>query len=352
MSPAAETVPHPDKDTLAARSAERALAVLVEAQEERGEATVVLTGGSMGAAVLAALGASPRRADVDWSRVNVWWSDERWVAEDSPERNCVQAVEALGGALALDPDRVHYMGSADEFATAEDAALDYRRELAAAADAEQRTEAFPVFDLSLLGLGPDGHVASLFPGLPHVHGTEATVVAVHGSPKPPPDRISMSLPLVNAARRVWFLVAGADKAEAVAAVRAGAPLERTPGAGVRRARSSSAGAREDQAATSVKRMVSAYAAMDSAHTTAVPVVSRMRFFWATPEVLSDWVIPPPNMSESPPPLPLFRSTSRTARRLVITMIARSTVCRISTGAFPRGVRRAAAPGGARTVRGS
>ncbi|MUN64479.1 6-phosphogluconolactonase [Kocuria sediminis] len=233
MSPAAETIPHPDKDTLAAESAERALDVLAEAQQERGEATVVLTGGSMGAAVVAALGASPRRAEVDWSRVNVWWSDERFVAEDSPERNCVQAVEALGGALSLDPDRVHYMGSADEFATAEDAALDYRRELAAAAGAELRSEAFPVFDLSLLGLGPDGHVASLFPGLPHVHDAEATVVAVHGSPKPPPDRISMTLPLVNAARRVWFLVAGADKAGAVAAVRAGAPPARTPGAGVR-----------------------------------------------------------------------------------------------------------------------
>lgn len=233
MSADLETVPHPDKGALATQSAERALTVLVDAQAERGEATVVLTGGSMGSAVLAALAASPRKDEVEWSRVNVWWSDERFVAEDSPERNCVQAVEALGGALALNPDRVHYMGSADEFATAEDAAFDYRRELAAAADAELRSEAFPRFDLSLLGLGPDGHVASLFPGLPHVHEAEATVVAVHGSPKPPPDRISMTLPLVNAADRVWFLVAGADKAEAVAAVRSGAPLERTPGAGVR-----------------------------------------------------------------------------------------------------------------------
>lgn len=233
MSAGPETVAHPDKPALAAQSAERALTVLVGAQEERGEATVVLTGGSMGSAVLAALAASPRKDELDWSRVNVWWSDERFVAEDSPERNCVQAVEAIGGALDLNPDRVHYMGSADEFATAEDAAFDYRRELAAAADAELRSEAFPVFDLSLLGLGPDGHVASLFPGLPHVHEAEATVVAVHGSPKPPPDRISMTLPLVNAAERVWFLVAGADKAEAVAAVRSGAPLEHTPGAGVR-----------------------------------------------------------------------------------------------------------------------
>jgi 6-phosphogluconolactonase len=125
------------------------------------------------------------------------------------------------------------MGSADDFATAEDAAFDYRRELAAAADAEQRTEAYPRFDLSLLGLGPDGHVASLFPGLPHVHEQDATVLGVRDSPKPPPERVTMTLPMINSAERVWFLVAGADKAGAVAAVRGGAPLERTPGAGVR-----------------------------------------------------------------------------------------------------------------------
>lgn len=233
MSSELQVISHPDKNSLAAAGAERALAVLVDAQEQRGEATVVLTGGSMGGAVLSALAASARREEVDWSRVNVWWSDERFVAGDSSERNCVQAAEAVGEALVLNPDRVHCVGSADDFATAEDAASDYRRELAAAADAEHRPQPFPHFDLSLLGLGPDGHVASLFPGLPHVREQEATVLGVRDSPKPPPERVTMTLPLINAARHVWFLVAGADKAEAVAAVRSGAPLDRTPGAGVR-----------------------------------------------------------------------------------------------------------------------
>ncbi|WIG15963.1 6-phosphogluconolactonase [Kocuria rosea] len=233
MSAELETVPHPDKQSLAADTAERVLDVVVAAQEERGEASLVLTGGSMGTAVLASLAASARRDEVDWTRVDVWWSDERFVAEDSPERNSVQAAEAVGDAIVLNPDRVHRMGSADDFATAEDAAFDYRRELAAAADAEQRTEAYPRFDLSLLGLGPDGHVASLFPGLPHVHEQDATVLGVRDSPKPPPERVTMTLPMINSAERVWFLVAGADKAGAVAAVRGGAPLERTPGAGVR-----------------------------------------------------------------------------------------------------------------------
>ena len=236
MSAGLRTIAHPDPESLAADGAGRVLDVLAAAQRQRGTASVVLTGGSMGTAVLAAIAASPRRSEVDWSRVDVWWSDERFVAGDSPERNAVQAAEAVGGALALNPDRVHPVGSADEFATAQDAAFDYRRELAAAADAEQRDEAHPRFDLALLGLGPDGHVASLFPGLPHVHEQDATVVGVEGSPKPPPRRVSMTLPMINAAERVWFLVAGADKAEAVAAVRAGAPLERTPGAGVRGAR--------------------------------------------------------------------------------------------------------------------
>ncbi|MEX5294764.1 6-phosphogluconolactonase [Kocuria sp. CPCC 205268] len=232
MSAAPETVPHPDKASLAAGTAERILDVVVAAQEERGEAGLVLTGGSMGTAVLAAVAASARRDEVDWSRVDVWWSDERFVAADSPERNCVQAAEAVGGALALNPDRVHCMGSADDFATAEDAADDYRRELEAAAAAQHGTGPVPRFDLSLLGLGPDGHVASLFPGRPHVHEQEATVLGVQDSPKPPPVRVSMTLPMINSAQRIWFLVAGADKAAAVAAVRAGAPLERTPGAGV------------------------------------------------------------------------------------------------------------------------
>lgn len=232
MTARPETIAHPDKASLAADTAERALDVLVEAQQERGEATVVLTGGSMGSAVLAALAASPRRDEVDWSRVNVWWSDERFVAEDSPDRNYRQAVEAVGGALTLDPDRVHHVGSTDDFSSAEDAARDYQEELSAAAAAEHSSDGLPRFDLSLLGLGPDGHVASLFPGLPHVHEQEATVLGVEGSPKPPPVRVTMTLPLINAARRVWFLVAGPDKAEAVAAVRSGAPLDRTPGAGV------------------------------------------------------------------------------------------------------------------------
>ena len=233
MTAELETIAHPDKDVLAADTAERALDVLREVQDERGEATIVLTGGSMGSAVLAALAASPRRDEVDWSRVNVWWSDERFVAEDSPHRNYRQAVDALAGSVSLDPDRVHPMGSADDFATADDAARDYRDELAAAADAEHRAGGVPRFDLSLLGLGPDGHVASLFPGTAQVHEQRATVLGVQDSPKPPPVRVSMTLPLINAAHRVWFLVAGADKAEAVAAVRAAAPVERTPGAGVR-----------------------------------------------------------------------------------------------------------------------
>ncbi|HST73064.1 MAG TPA: 6-phosphogluconolactonase [Kocuria rosea] len=232
MSPL-ETVAHPDKQSLAADSADRALTVLAEAQDERGEATVVLTGGTMGIAVLAALAASPRRDEVDWSRVNVWWSDERFVAGDSPERNCRQAEQAVGDALSLHPDRVHYMGSADDFASVDEAAQDYVRELGAAARAQGRTAGFPRFDLALLGLGPDGHVASLFPGRPHVHVQEATVLGVRDSPKPPPERVTMTLPMINGAERVWFLVAGADKADAVAAVRSAAPLDGTPGAGVR-----------------------------------------------------------------------------------------------------------------------
>lgn len=232
MSAGPRTIVFPDPEALAADAAGRVLDVLSAAQRRRGTASVVLTGGSMGTAVLAALAASERRAKVDWTAVDVWWSDERFVAADSPERNAVQAAAAIGGVLVLDPARVHPVGGAGDFATARDAAGAYRRELAAAAAAEGQ-DVVPHFDLALLGLGPDGHVASLFPGLAHVHERDATVVGVEDSPKPPPERVSMTLPMINTAQRIWFLVAGADKAAAVAAVRSGAPLEQTPGAGVR-----------------------------------------------------------------------------------------------------------------------
>lgn len=232
MNHEARFVPHTSQDELARETAHRVIDVLERAQDERGEATVVLTGGSMGTAVLRAVANEPDAQLVDWARVNVWWSDERFIPGADRERNGVQAADAVDSLLDLDWDRVHPVAASDEVDTAEEAAADYREELAGAARMEGR-EGLPVFDLALLSLGPDTHVASLFPGRPEVGATTA-VLAVHDSPKPPPTRVTMSLPAINSARRVWLLVAGSAKAEALATIRRpGVSAHEAPGSAVR-----------------------------------------------------------------------------------------------------------------------
>lgn len=154
---------------------------------------------------------------MDWSRLDLWWGDERFVPATDPERNAVQASDELLAKVPLDPARVHFMPASDGVAGAdvEAAAERYAEELAAAAGPEDHA-GVPAFDVLLLGVGPDTHVASLFPEHPGVRETARTVVGVRGAPKPPPTRISLTLPAIRAAREVWLLAAGEDKADAVA----------------------------------------------------------------------------------------------------------------------------------------
>lgn len=234
MSPPAPTVVvlH-DAPVLAAAVAARLVTRLVDAQAERGTASVVLTGGTIGTATLRALRDSPARAAVDWRRVDIWWGDERWVPAGSPDRNERQARDALLDALDLDPARVHAMaapGSPDTSDTEDDpeaAAAQYAGELAAAAP---HGDPVPAFDVLLLGMGPEGHTASIFPESPATHD-ERTVVAVHGCPKPPPTRVSLGFSAITAAREVWLVVAGADKAPMVALALSGAGRVQVPAAG-------------------------------------------------------------------------------------------------------------------------
>ncbi|MGP3988078.1 6-phosphogluconolactonase [Streptomyces sp. 3N207] len=219
MSTAArEVLVHPDKEALAQATAARLTTRLAEAQAARGTASVVLTGGRNGNALLAALAASPEaRERIDWSRLDVWWGDERFLPEGDPERNHTQAHEALLDAVPLDPARVHAMPPSDGryVGDAEAAAEAYATELAAAAGTDP-TVRVPAFDVLLLGVGPDTHVASLFPEHPALRETERTVVGVHGAPKPPPTRLTLTLPAIRSAQEVWLLAAGEDKADAVA----------------------------------------------------------------------------------------------------------------------------------------
>ncbi|MFN2523846.1 MAG: 6-phosphogluconolactonase [Mycobacteriales bacterium] len=219
-----------DADVLAHAAAARLLTRLVDAQAARGEASVVLTGGGVGIAMLAAVRSAPARAAVDWRRVSVWWGDERYLPADDPERNDKQARDALLDALDLDPARVHPMPAADgpDGPDVDAAAGRYADALAAAAP---HGKGLPPFDVLLLGMGPEGHTASIFPESPAAHD-ERPVVAVHGCPKPPPTRISLGFTALNAAREAWLVVAGAEKAPMVAAALSGAGQVQVPVAGV------------------------------------------------------------------------------------------------------------------------
>ena len=190
---------------------------------------MVLTGGSVGVAVLRAVRDSPARAAVDWRRVDVWWGDERWVPADDPERNDRQAREALLDALDLDPARVHPVGApgGPDGDDAGAAAARYADELTAAAPADDDV---PPFDVLLLGMGPEGHTASIFPESPAAHD-DRPAVAVHGCPKPPPTRVSLGFAAITAAREVWVVAAGEEKAPMAALALSGVGSVQVPVAG-------------------------------------------------------------------------------------------------------------------------
>ena len=219
-----------DAAVLAAAVAARLLTRLVDAQTARGTASLVLTGGGVGIAVLEQVRRSPAQAAVDWRRVDLWWGDERFVAATDPDRNELQARTALLEHLELDPARVHPMGALDgpDGTDAEAAADRYADALAAAAPADQEV---PTFDVLLLGMGAEGHTASIFPESPAADD-ERAVFAVHGCPKPPPTRLSLGFTALNAAREIWVLAAGKEKAPVIAMALGGAGRVQVPIAGL------------------------------------------------------------------------------------------------------------------------
>lgn len=235
MSAPPEIVVEPSADVLAGNTAGRLVANLVAAQSVRPVAHLVLTGGGILEQVMRAVRDLPGRDAVDWRRVHVWWGDERYVASGSADRNDRAAFEVLLDALPLDPALVHRMPASDS-ADGEDveaAAQTYARDLAAAVSVDQGDEDVPHFDVALLGVGPDGHCASLFPEHPGVYEQDASVIAVRNAPKPPPTRLSLTFGALDAANEVWFVVSGEGKAQAVAMAFGGAGRVQVPAAGPR-----------------------------------------------------------------------------------------------------------------------
>jgi 6-phosphogluconolactonase len=233
MTTTPTVVVHPDATLLARSVAARLVTAIVDAQAARGAASVVLTGGGIGTAVLRELAGSAARDAIDWRALDVWWGDERWLAGGDEERNETGARSALLDTVPVDPARVHPMPATDgEFPDVDAAAAAYAELLAAAARPEDHA-AVPSFDVLLLGIGPEGHVASLFPDAPAIYEEERTVVGVRNSPKPPAQRITLTLPAIRAAREVWVIAAGEEKADAVRASLEGAGPIAVPAAGAR-----------------------------------------------------------------------------------------------------------------------
>jgi len=219
---------YPDTEALVAAAGDRLVGAITAAVGERGQAQIVLTGGGTGVALLDRVGKCSEQ--IDWSKVHLYWGDDRFVTHDDDERNDKQAAEALLNHIDIPAGNVHAMPAADgEFGNDLDAAaLAYEHVLAAAAEPGSPA---PDFDVHLLGMGPEGHMNSLFPDTPAVRETARMVVGVPDSPKPPPQRITLTLPAVQRSREVWLVVSGSAKADAVAAAIGGADPVSLPAAG-------------------------------------------------------------------------------------------------------------------------
>lgn len=201
-----EVITLADGDTVAqsvARALRERVIGLLAVESER-NMQICLTGGGIANRMYRQF-AGQQTEQIDWTRVEFWWGDERYVPTEDPDRNAGQTLAILAGTIALDAAKVHPMPSADGSADLSQAAMQYAEELG-----ETR------FDVCLLGMGPDGHVASIFPGHPSFETpSSSTVIAVRNAPKPPPSRLSITIPVINSATEVWLLVSGAEKAAAV-----------------------------------------------------------------------------------------------------------------------------------------
>ena len=220
---------HADGKALAAAVAGEVLRRLASAQARGEVPNVGLTGGSIAEAIHAELGRRGPAADVDWSRVVFWWGDERYVAADSPDRNARAARDSFLDVVGADPAHVHEAPATDSGLSLAEAAASYGETV--------RREGSGAFEILMLGVGPDGHVASLFPGHPALDVDDQVAIAVPDSPKPPPERITLSFSAFERSRAIFFVVSGAEKADAVARALApdgspGATVHDTPARGV------------------------------------------------------------------------------------------------------------------------
>lgn len=220
----------PDHDSLAASAGERLIALVKEALSTKGYAHLSLTGGRGGTSVLAAAASHPDASIIDWTLVDFWWSDERFKPAGDPDRNETDARTAFFDRITTDPAKVHVMPRLGEGSWGEDvdaAAASYAAELAAAGNGGP-----VIFDVSLLGIGEDSHVASLFPGREEQF-SDLTCLAVRNSPKPPPTRTTFNMATIQSSREVWLIASGEGKADALVLALGNLPAIESPAGAAR-----------------------------------------------------------------------------------------------------------------------
>ena len=200
-------------DALAQSVAGRLATSIIQRQAAGERARILITGGSIATRALEAFAALPAVSGIDPTGLEVWWSDERFLPMGAASRNDSRARQLLSGALAVPERNLHSISGPPRARTAEDSACQYAASLQAAVKPEDHADV-PAFDIALLSIGEDAHVASLFPEHPALRAT-TSVVAVHGAPKPPGERVSLTLRSLCAATELWLMASGPAKAGAV-----------------------------------------------------------------------------------------------------------------------------------------
>lgn len=204
-----------DTDTLSLEAARYIVRLANEAVVSHGRFSIALSGGTTPRKLYGMLGDEPYRSQIDWALVDIFWSDERCVPPDSEDSNYLLAQQVLLNKIPIPAAQIHRMPAdePDRDAASQAYTEEMRRIFA--------TNGIPSFDLIQLGMGPEGHTASLFPHQASLHEQQRLVMPV-SVPKPPPPRLTFTPPILNAAHNVLFLVTGTDKADAVQAVLEGA----------------------------------------------------------------------------------------------------------------------------------
>lgn len=202
---------YPDLDTISQQAAAYVARIAREAIVTRGHFTIALSGGNTPKKLYILLATGPYSSQIDWQLVDIFWSDERCVPPDDPESNYYMAQEVMLRHLSIPVAQVHRMPA--DRPDRDAASLAYTRDMQEVFG----TNHVPDFDLIQLGMGPEGHTASLFPHQSSLRETQRLVMPV-SVPKPPPDRLTFTPPILNAAHHVLFLATGADKVDALHAV--------------------------------------------------------------------------------------------------------------------------------------